>query len=254
MDKNLPGPMTPFDDLITSPELQIMKLLIPYAPASKRQMLAACVKVMELRETIRIFGGGRGSVRAQTLRDEENPSPIDLLNSFRPYLKPREISALDMILNLREMMSVMEMMQSASSSESGDTGMNPMDLLSGILSPEQQEMFHIYSDMFSQAESSPQKGDDINEWMNNPAMKNIDPAKLELIRMAASKTSGKTGKDLAPVMLALITSANRQGIQFTSDEVTLILEILKQGKSKEEQEQIDRTVQMTSSIFKRHKH
>ena len=90
--------------------------------------------------------------------------------------------------------------------------------------------------------------------MNNPAMKNIDPAKLELIRMAASKTSGKTGKDLAPVMLALITSANRQGIQFTHDEVTLILEILKQGKSKEEQEQIDRTVQMTSSIFKRHKH
>ena len=92
------------------------------------------------------------------------------------------------------------------------------------------------------------------EWMNNPAMKNIDPAKLELIRMAASKTSGKTGKGLAPVMLALITSANRQGIQFTPDEVTLILEILKQGKSKEEQEQIDRTVQMTSSIFKRHKH
>ncbi|HIX48052.1 MAG TPA: hypothetical protein H9981_03405 [Candidatus Mediterraneibacter caccavium] len=91
------------------------------------------------------------------------------------------------------------------------------------------------------------------EWMNNPAMKNIDPAKLELIRMAASKTSGKTGKELAPVMLALITSANKQGIQFTPDEVTLILEILKQGKSKEEQEQIDRTVQMTSSIFKRHR-
>ena len=91
------------------------------------------------------------------------------------------------------------------------------------------------------------------EWMKNPAMKNIDPAKLELIRMAASKTSGKTGKELAPVMLALITSANKQGIQFTPDEVTLILEILKQGKSKEEQEQIDRTVQMTSSIFKRHR-
>ena len=94
---------------------------------------------------------------------------------------------------------------------------------------------------------------EIEEWMNNPAMKNIDPAKLELIRMAASKTSGKTGNELAPVMLALITSANKQGIQFTPDEVTLILEILKQGKSKEEQEQIDRTVQMTSSIFKRHR-
>ena len=94
----------------------------------------------------------------------------------------------------------------------------------------------------------------MEEWMNNPAMKNLDPAKLELIRMAASRTSGKTGKDLAPVMLALITSANKQGIRFSPDEITLILEILKEGKSKEEQEQIDRTVQMTSSIFKRHNH
>ena len=55
-------------------------------------------------------------------------------------------------------------------------------------------------------------------------------------------------------MLALITSANKQGIRFSPDEITLILEILKEGKSKEEQEQIDRTVQMTSSIFKRHNH
>lgn len=72
--------------------------------------------------------------------------------------------------------------------------------------------------------------------------------------MAASRTSGKTGKDLAPVMLALITGANKQGIRFSPDEITLILEILKEGKTKEEQEQIDRTVQMTSSIFKRHNH
>ena len=52
----------------------------------------------------------------------------------------------------------------------------------------------------------------MNEWMNNPALKNMDPAKLELIRMAAERTRGKSGKDLAPVMLALITGANRQGI------------------------------------------
>ena len=29
----------------------------------------------------------------------------------------------------------------------------------------------------------------MNDWMNNPAMKNIDPIKLELIKTAASKTS-----------------------------------------------------------------
>ena len=162
MDKNLPGPMTPFDDLITSPELQIMKLMIPYAPASRKKTLAACVKIMELREALHIFGSGKGAVRAQMLTEEENPSPIDLLNSFRPYLKPREAAALDMVISLREMMSVMEMMQSTSS-EPGAPAFNPMDLLSGMLSPEQQEMFRMYTDMFSQAESNPQKGDDTDD-------------------------------------------------------------------------------------------
>ena len=159
MDKNLPGPMTPFDELVTSPELQIMKLIIPYAPASGRQMLAACVKVMELRETIRIFSGSRGVIRAQMLGDEEHSSHIDILNSFRPYLKPRESAALDMVINLKEMMSVMEMMQNSGSSEDGGPALDPMDILSGMLSPEQQEMFHMYSDMFSQAEDHDQKGD-----------------------------------------------------------------------------------------------
>ncbi len=92
----------------------------------------------------------------------------------------------------------------------------------------------------------------MNEWMNNPAMENIDPAKLELIRMAASKTAGKSGRDLVPVMMALITGANKQGLRFSPDEVSLILDILKEGKPKEEQEQIDRMLKMTDSIFRRH--
>ena len=163
MDKNLPGPMTPFDELVTSPELQIMKLMIPYAPASGRQMLAACVKVMELRETIRIFSGGRGVIRAQMLGEEEHPSPIDILNSFRPYLKPREAAALDMVINLKEMMSVMEMMQTAQGDpEKNGTSFDPMELLSGMLPPEQQEMFRMYSDMFSQTSDSAEKGDENN--------------------------------------------------------------------------------------------
>ncbi len=89
----------------------------------------------------------------------------------------------------------------------------------------------------------------MNEWMNHPAMKNIDPVKRELIQMAASQTSGKSGKDLAPVMLALITNANKRGIRFSPDEVSLILEILKDGKSQSEKEQIDQTIQMTKSMI-----
>lgn len=91
----------------------------------------------------------------------------------------------------------------------------------------------------------------MNEWLNNPMLKNIDPVKLDLIQKAASQVSGKSGKELAPVMLALITSANRQKIQFSQEEISLILEILKEGKSKEEQAQIDQTIQMVTSMIRK---
>lgn len=91
----------------------------------------------------------------------------------------------------------------------------------------------------------------MNEWMNSPLLNDMDPIKLELIRRAASQTSGKSGKDLVPIMMALITSANRKGIQFSSGEISLILDLLKEGKSKEEQAQIDKTIQMVNSLIKK---
>ena len=68
------------------------------------------------------------------------------------------------------------------------------------------------------------------DWINHPLLQNMDPAKIELIKVAASQTSGKSGNSLAPVLMSLITSANRKGIRFSSEEVSLILNILKQGK------------------------
>lgn len=91
------------------------------------------------------------------------------------------------------------------------------------------------------------------DWINDPLLRDMDPIKVELIKTAASQTSGKKGNSLAPVLMSLITSANRQGIRFSSEEITLILKILKQGKSEQEQEQIDRTVQMVSSMLTKNK-
>ena len=87
------------------------------------------------------------------------------------------------------------------------------------------------------------------DWMNNPLLKNMDPIKLELIKTAAHQTAGKSGNSLAPVLMSLIASANRKGIRFTTDEITMILNILKEGKSPQEQQQIDQTVQMVSSMM-----
>ena len=82
-------------------------------------------------------------------------------------------------------------------------------------------------------------------------LKNMEPVKLELIRSAASKTKGKSGKALAPVMMALITSANKKGIRFTPDEMTMIISILKEGKSEEEQARIDQMLKMMHGMLEK---
>ena len=92
----------------------------------------------------------------------------------------------------------------------------------------------------------------MNDWMNHPAMENIDPVKLVLIKAAASKINGKNGNQMATVMMALITTARQKGIQFSPEEMTLILEVLKDGKSEEEQGQIDGMVNMVMNMVKTH--
>jgi len=91
----------------------------------------------------------------------------------------------------------------------------------------------------------------MNEWMNHPAMKNLDAAKLELIKMAAKQTQGKSGKTLAPVMMNLITGANKKGIRFTNEEISLILDILKEGKTAEEKMQIDHMINVIGSYLRK---
>ena len=91
----------------------------------------------------------------------------------------------------------------------------------------------------------------MNEWIDHPMMKDMDPVKVALIRQAAEKTKGRSGKSLAPVMMSLITAAGKKGIRFTPEEMDLILSLIKEGKPKEEQEKIDQMVKMMQGFMKR---
>ncbi|MGL6197720.1 MAG: hypothetical protein ACRC3H_02180 [Lachnospiraceae bacterium] len=89
----------------------------------------------------------------------------------------------------------------------------------------------------------------MNEWMNSDAFKNMDPLKVELIKKAAAQTKGKSGNALAPVLMALITNANKQGVRFTPDEATLIINIMKEGKPAQEQAQMDQMINMVKNVM-----
>lgn len=90
-----------------------------------------------------------------------------------------------------------------------------------------------------------------NSWLNHPEIEKLDPVKLELIRNAAMQVNGKNGTSMATVMMTLITAANKRKILFTPEEISLILEILKDGKSPQEKNQIDAMVKMVKSYIKK---
>ena len=90
------------------------------------------------------------------------------------------------------------------------------------------------------------------DWLNDPALQNMDPIKKELFKTAAKQINGKHGSSMATVLMSIITTANKKGVRFTSEEISLILKIMKQDKTPEEQRQLDNTVQMVMTMMNKY--
>ena len=180
MEKKPSTPMTPFDEWTVPRELHILKLLIPYTPAASQQTLGILVKIMELQHTFQYFQQQKNALHSQEASAGFS-SPLDMLEEIAPYLPPEHAQMLGTFRNMMNIMDMVQMMQEFSAdteNESGSPepdapsqntagkrdsqnifgnlggGFDPMQLVMGMLSPEQQEMFELYQTMFSQPEGS----------------------------------------------------------------------------------------------------
>lgn len=163
MEKKTPRPMTPFDELTTPYPLSILKLMLPYIAPGGGSSLWILVKFMELKYTISITRHPEQILSSHSF-DNLPDSPVKLLDEIAPYLPPEQAQMADSFRNIMNMMEMMQMMQSfndssENASETGGidsmfSGMNPMDMMMGMLSPEQQEMFQMYQNMFSDNDNS----------------------------------------------------------------------------------------------------
>lgn len=140
--------MTPFDSLVTPPFLYTLKLLLPYTPASMQRFLGIYVKFLELRHAMETFQGFAS--RAQ---------PKDMLDGLKPYMNPAEKEMMEQMTGIMNMMEMIQNMQAASGSspQEGD-GIDPLDMIKGMLSPEQQEMFDMYNAIFENELNTPETG------------------------------------------------------------------------------------------------
>lgn len=107
MEKRPPLPMTQLDMLVTTQELQMMKLMLPYIPPSYRSMLAIYLKFTEFQNTLRLFKGSGGRSSEDIIKSRDIHSPADILEDLRPFLNPGDMESFDMMMNAMNMMKGM---------------------------------------------------------------------------------------------------------------------------------------------------
>jgi hypothetical protein len=88
------------------------------------------------------------------------------------------------------------------------------------------------------------------EWFQDPRISGISQEKLSLLLSLAKQIEGrKTQKELMPILVGALASANRQNLKFTPEEFDLIFSIMKEGKNEEEQKKMDETLAKARKVF-----
>lgn len=90
-------------------------------------------------------------------------------------------------------------------------------------------------------------------WKNHPALAGMDPKKVFLLTKISEKIEGKSEQDILPVLMAAMTSARKQNISFTPDEFEILFSILKEGKTSQEVQQMNQTIDFARNVLSKNK-
>lgn len=80
---------------------------------------------------------------------------------------------------------------------------------------------------------------DFDFFKNNEQFANISPEKLNFLMQFAAQNKSGNAKEMSNMIMGAVNNAKKEGIQFTPNETDLIIEILKQNMSPEEQRKAD---------------
>lgn len=90
-------------------------------------------------------------------------------------------------------------------------------------------------------------------WKNHPALAGMDPKKIFLLTKISEKIEGKSEQDILPILMAAITSARKQNISFSPAEFEILFSILKEGKTTEEIQRMNQTMEFAKNVLSNNK-
>ena len=91
----------------------------------------------------------------------------------------------------------------------------------------------------------------MQDWMKDPSLSGIDPAKLAMLQSFASQGAGKTQNDILPLLMTAAASQKKKGLQFTQNEIDMIINVMKAGKSQQDIARIDKMAALMKMMQQR---
>ena len=86
------------------------------------------------------------------------------------------------------------------------------------------------------------------EWMNDPTLAGIDPAKMALLNSLVQQGSKKNQNEMLAFLMSAAANSKRNGLQFSPGEMDMIANALKKGKSPQETAKMDRMLSMMKML------
>lgn len=81
-------------------------------------------------------------------------------------------------------------------------------------------------------------------WMEHPAVKEMNPAKLAILLSFADNATGKKPEKILPLLMQANTQLKSQNLYFTKDEQELLISILSEDMSPAEKQRLEMVKKM----------
>ena len=133
-------PVTAFDTLYTSNQLQMLKIVLPYMEGQIQRFIAIYIKLNELLLAFH-FSSGTYPVKKET-------NMTGMLKYLSPYLSDSEREMMNQFSSMQENMEQFKQM-SAMMQMMNEMGGSPEEALQGFLSEEQMAMFKMFGEDLS---------------------------------------------------------------------------------------------------------
>ena len=91
----------------------------------------------------------------------------------------------------------------------------------------------------------------MQDWMKDPSLSGINPAKLAMLQSFASQGANKPQNDILPLLMTAAASSKKKGLQFTQNEIDMIINVMKAGKSPQDIAKIDKMAALMKMMQQR---